>query len=157
MNTLQDLRELLATDAIPLAVGDIVHSTHARAQWSAGRGHFEGTVRAALFGVLRERLPRTWLVEAETFYPSHKGSTNDRTDIIVWSPADEPLVIEVKPSDDLQKLRADVGKLSRHIGMKSSKLQHGVIAFLAYRTNLAVFDEARRPTGAIQLLPIPVR
>jgi hypothetical protein len=157
MRTLQDLRIYLAQDELGHEVGDLIQSSHVRAQWSAVKGHHEGTIRAALFAVLRQKLPRDWLVEAESPYPTHKSPINDRADVMVWSPDDEPLAFEVKPSDDLNRLRSDVGKLSKHVNMKSSRLQYGVVAFFAYRTNLAMFAELRKADSLIQVLPIPVK
>lgn len=154
--TMDELRTLIAGD-LGEQVGAFLASTHLRAEWSARKGHFEGTVRAALFAVLRERLPATWLVEAEVPYPDHGSYKNDRADILLWSPDDEPYVIEVKPSDDINAIRNDFRKIAKHIGMKSSVLQYGCVAFLAYRSNLQPFDSLRGPQNQLQVLPVPVR
>ncbi len=89
----------------------------------------EGTLRAAAFACLRMRLPRNWSVEAEVPYPENMGWTNQRADILVYSPQSQPIIIEVKPNDKMDRVVNDLNKIQRHVELKSSKVKYGYVLF----------------------------
>lgn len=92
-------------------------------------GFYEGTIRAAVWAVLRKKLPKTWFVQAECPYPEYQGKGTERADVLVWSPRRVPFVVEVKPGAWMGGIKRDIVKMKRHIAMKTSSLQTAYMVF----------------------------
>ncbi len=124
--------------------------------------YVEGTIRAGLFAVLRMRLPLNWCVQAEQAYPENMGFRSSRADVVVYRPGGEPIVFEVKPDFDPDKIRADLRKISRHVGLATSAVRFGYVVF-GYDPESYDYDDLVAEIGAwldedraVQAIPVPL-
>jgi hypothetical protein len=134
MNHMEKLAEHLSTNelinwlqyALPSDIRSMLETTHPRSEVSDIKST-EGTLRAALWAVLRIRLPISWLVEAECRYPKSGSSKLDRADILVWPKIGNPIPFEVKKT--LEGAAEDAKKVRRHVRMASSSVKFGILVF----------------------------
>jgi hypothetical protein len=98
-------------------------------------GLYEGTIRAAAWHVLRNRLPDSWFVQAECEYP--EKDTVDRADIVVWSIDQIPFVIEVKPFIGMDKILDDIEKLNRYL---KRNIHENRYSYLIYLTIYGIWE-----------------
>lgn len=91
-------------------------------------GLYEGTIRAAAWHILRNKLPDSWFIQAESEYP--EKDPVDHADIVVWSVDKIPFVIEVKPFIGIDKILADIEKLERYINRNIDENRHTYMIYL---------------------------
>ncbi|MEK0337129.1 MAG: hypothetical protein QQN41_06810, partial [Nitrosopumilus sp.] len=92
---------------------------------------YEGTIRAAIWSVLRNKLPEDWFVQAECQYPVRNGDSNDRADIVVWSPDEKSFVFEVKPFVGIDVIKNDITKLKNYL---NNNIEQEQIAYMIFTT-----------------------
>ena len=81
-----DLRDILATEHTRLS------SEIAASEWGQYRPLGERTIQAAVWSVLRLRLPLSWFVAVEVTYPN----TRQSADILIYPSSGKPIPLEIK-------------------------------------------------------------
>ncbi len=90
---------------------------------------YEGTIRAAIWSVLRNKLPNDWFIQAECQYPGIIENSNERADIVVWSSNEKSFVIEVKPFIGINAIKKDILKLKNYLKNNIDQEQTSYMVF----------------------------
>lgn len=134
---LPSLEAYLTSDGFPEDIREKLHYSHELDElvYSKDDMYNHGTLCAATWATLRERLPGNWYVQLSGDYPKHKGRSrrNDKADVMIWSPEGDAIPIEIKtkhgkPVDDAAK------KIAYHLGVGSSAVALGLALYADYET-----------------------